>query len=82
MLVILIAFSCVALWFWGRGSIFGGVLMTPPLMYLGIIFASARETTEQVATMFYSQAWIGVGIALLGAWVPYMFHERQTKLTG
>ena len=82
MAVILIAFSCIALWFWGRGSIIGGMLMTPPLVYIGVIFGGAREATEHITAVYHLQVCIGIGVTLLAAWLPYMFHERQTQLTG
>ena len=81
-MVILVGLGFTALWFWGRGSIVGGMLMTPPLVYLGLVVTGVSEITEQAAAICVLQACIGICGALLGAWVPYMFHKRQTQLTG
>ena len=68
----LLVFGLVAVWFWVHGTAFGGLLMSVPLVYVGFMVGWAFETTERVAPIDFPPVWIGIGVALLVAWLPYM----------
>ena len=74
--VFLMLFGLVALWFWVQGTAFRGLLMTGPLLFAGFMVGWAFETTESVAPIYFPPVWIGIGVALLVAWAPYLLMGR------